>query len=82
MRNSVHTGATTVEMEICPYCFAKTSINPPINFAPVFAFCDVCNARFIVERHSDGLEVMTEEEAPCYSNPDCIELEMGGCDEE
>jgi len=32
-------------------------------------------------RYADTFDVMTEDDAPCYSNPDGIELEMGGDDE-
>jgi hypothetical protein len=82
MENQVDASSGSQEMANCPYCHAQTGVNLPVNFAPVFVYCDVCNAKFIAVRHAGSFKVMTEEDAPCYSNPDCIELEMGGCDEE
>ena len=82
MKNQTDDDRVSKERTNCPHCHSQTGINLPADFAPVFVFCDVCKARFIIERHSDGFQVMTEEDAPGYSNPDYIELEMGGYDEE
>ena len=82
MKNQVDTNSVFEEMANCPHCHGQTVINLPADFAPVFVYCDVCRAKFIAVRHAGSFTVLTEEDAPCYSNPDCIELEMGGCDEE
>lgn len=76
------TDSVSKVMTTCPYCHAQTGIILPADFAPVFVFCDVCEAKFIVVRHTDEFDVMTEEDAPCDCNPDCIELEMGAGAEE
>jgi hypothetical protein len=82
MKNPTDDVNDSEEKTNCPHCHAQTGIHLPTDFAPVFVFCDVCNARFIVVRHTDSFEVLTEADAPCHSNPDCIELEMGAYDEE
>jgi hypothetical protein len=71
-----------METTNCPYCKEQTSINLPADYAPVFVFCEVCKARFIVQRHVEAFLVMTEADAPRDRNPDCIEIEMGAGDEE
>ena len=66
----------------CPYCGAPTPITLPEDYAPTYADCVICGKRFIMERLAEGFEVMTIEAAPCSSNPDWREIEMGGSDEQ
>jgi hypothetical protein len=54
----------------------------PANYAPVYAYCKSCSKKFIVERLAKGIQVMTREEAPCWSDPDCRAIEMGASDEQ
>ncbi len=73
---------TLIQKTPCPYCKIKTSVELPKNFAPVYVWCNSCKKKFIVERLAEGFQAMTIEEAPCCSDPDCRELEMGGSDEQ
>jgi len=82
MQHQIDTNSVSEELANCPHCHAQTAIRLPDDFSPVFVYCDVCKSKFIAVRHAGSFNVMTEEDAPCYSNPDCIELEMGGSDEE
>jgi DNA-directed RNA polymerase subunit RPC12/RpoP len=66
----------------CPYCNLETVIDLSLNYAPIYNRCTLCSKKFIVERRANGLKIMTLEEAPCDSNPDCRELEMGSSDEQ
>ena len=66
----------------CPYCKQATSIEMPENYAPVYRYCASCNAKFIVERLAIGLQILKPEEAPCDSDPDCRDIEMGDSDEQ
>ena len=72
----------SLKMAKCPYCSESTSIVIPEDYAPVYAFCENCSKKFIVERLADRIQVLTIEEAPCCSDPDCREIEMGGSDEQ
>jgi len=60
----------------CPFCQEDLEVEQPKNYAPVFHFCTQCNKRFIVERAVKGFTVLTEQDAPCCSNPECRDLEM------
>jgi len=82
MNPAVSIPDSTLETAHCPYCSAETSLELPGTYEPVYAVCDVCAAKFIAERLAEGFQVMTQEEAPYCSRPDCRELEMGGGDEE
>jgi len=82
MENPAYAQTMTNEIGDCPYCNAQTGITLPDNYAPVFAFCDVCGAKFIAERLAEGFRVMTLENAPRLSHPECREIEMGAGDEE
>jgi len=82
MNPAIVSSTYSQETARCPYCGAKTALELPVNYRPVFASCDGCAKRFIAERLAEGFQVMTEEEAPCSSNPDCREIEIGGSDEE
>lgn len=66
----------------CPYCHAETPIHMPGNYAPVYAICQACEKKFIFERLAEGFQVLTREEAPCISDPDCRDIEMGSGEEE
>ena len=82
MNPSIYTDQASVESVKCPYCGQSTSIDLPVDYAPVYAICGICRKKFIVERLAEGFQVMTREEAPCCSDPDCRDIEMGGGDEE
>lgn len=73
---------TTTETTQCPYCQSTTAIELPENYAPVFVHCHHCRKKFIAERRAEGLAVFTAEGAPCCSDPDCREIEMGSVDEQ
>lgn len=66
----------------CPYCREQTVVSPAENFAPVYAHCQVCGKRFIVERIEDGVEALKVEGAPACSDPDRREIEMGAGQED
>ena len=72
----------SVEITPCPYCGDRTSVELPADYRPVYAYCDGCGKKFIAERLAEGFHVLTIEEAPCCSDPDCRDIEMGGYDEE
>lgn len=61
----------------CPYCSTMQSIDEPDNYKPFYVNCPDCARRFIVEPVQDGIIVFKDGEAPCCSDPDCRELEMG-----
>lgn len=67
---------------VCPYCKKEMRVDLPGNYAPEYRLCPRCDKKFIVERLARGFQVMTVEEAPCCSDPDCREIEMGGSDEQ
>lgn len=79
-----HVQTETIDLETagCPYCGRQTTVDLPGDYAPVYIHCDVCGKKFIAERLAEGFQVLTREDAPCYSDPDCRELELGGYDEE
>lgn len=66
----------------CPYCGKGTPIDVPEDYAPIYSRCKSCGKKFIVERLAEGMQVLTIEEAPCCSDPDCREIEMGSSDEQ
>ena len=82
MRNSAVATEVSSEDVQCPYCKQATSIEMPENYAPVYRYCTSCHAKFIVERLEVGLQVLKPEEAPCISDPDCRDIEMGSSDEQ
>jgi hypothetical protein len=71
-----------VQMVTCPYCLESTQIKPASDYAPKYVRCSICHKRFIVERVQRGIQLLTLEEAPCTSDPDCRALEMAQGDEE
>jgi hypothetical protein len=82
MNHSIIVSTSSEETTPCPYCNVHTSVDLPGNYKPVYAYCDACGKKFIVERLAEGFHAMTLEAAPCCSDPDCREIEMAGYDEE
>lgn len=82
MSNSRLVKRTSVKTTKCPYCGESTTIDLPGDFEPIYAFCGSCGEKFIAERQTTGYRVLTREEAPCSSDPDCLEIELGAYDEE
>lgn len=74
--------SASVENARCPYCGKPTTVDLPCDYEPVYAYCNACRKKFIAERLMEGFLVMTLEEAPCCSDPDCREVELGGYAEE
>ncbi|AOY57406.1 MULTISPECIES: hypothetical protein [Desulfococcus] len=72
----------TESMDRCPYCGGFVTLEPAVDYAPVYNRCDVCGKRFIVERVRNGITVMRIEGAPCMSDPECRITEMSQGDEE
>ena len=72
----------SVESGVCPYCKGETAVHLPGSYKPVFEDCAGCGKTFIAERLAEGFQVFRRENAPCCSDPDCREIEMGGGDEE
>lgn len=66
----------------CPYCAEFSDIELPETFTPIFVTCHACHRRFIAERRANDVAVMTENEAPCMSNPECREVETSATCEE
>lgn len=67
---------------LCPYCGKETRLDLPGDYRPVYAYCGLCGKKFIAERLAEGFQVLTIEGAPCFSDPECRAIEMGGGDEE
>ena len=82
MSHSITTLSSSKETTQCPYCHDRTSVDLPGSYKPVYAYCDACGKKFIVERLAEGFHALTLEAAPCASDPDCREMEMAGYDEE
>jgi DNA-directed RNA polymerase subunit RPC12/RpoP len=80
--NAVIITKETSKMVQCPYCGQSTTIIYPENYVPVYKHCGICSKKFIVERLAHGFQVLTREEAPLSSDPDCREIEMGASDEQ
>jgi DNA-directed RNA polymerase subunit RPC12/RpoP len=75
--------ASTIRVEIrCPYCLMLTEAEPASNYEPIYARCKVCSQKFILERTIDGFQTLRIEGAPCCSDPDRREIEMGMGQEE
>lgn len=82
MRNNAQTISVVLESAPCPYCGQETGVDLPEDYRPVYRYCEVCGKKFIAERLQEGFQVLARENAPCYSDPDCRDLELGGYDEE
>jgi DNA-directed RNA polymerase subunit RPC12/RpoP len=61
----------------CPYCLKHTNVVPASDYAPIYVRCAVCDKKFILERLIDGFQALRIEGAPCTSDPDRREIEMG-----
>ena len=66
----------------CPYCNEWTRITPSPDYEPVYATCENCFQKFIIERELDGIAAYTLEAAPCCSDPEWRAIEMAQGDEE
>jgi len=82
MNRPVNAQPAPAQTAPCPYCCGQTLVNLPADYEPVYANCGVCGKKFIVERLSEGFQVLCPSDGRCFSDPDCRELEMGGSDEE
>ena len=82
MNSSAQTRDMSATNAQCPYCREETSFSLPENYAPQYKYCRICDKKFIVERTAKGFQVMTWEDAPCCSDPDCRAIEMAGSDEQ
>ncbi len=82
MTNAAEIAQSSLETTRCPCCGRKTAVALPADYAPVYRYCDVCGEKFILERLAEGFQVMTLKDAPCCSDPDCREIEIGGGEEE
>jgi transcription elongation factor Elf1 len=82
MNTSTLTPQTSEKASECPYCGQPTAVDLPGDYEPVYAYCGNCGEKFIAQRLESGFQVLSIEEAPCCSDPDCREIEMGAGDEE
>jgi predicted RNA-binding Zn-ribbon protein involved in translation (DUF1610 family) len=82
MSNSRLAKKASVKTSKCPYCGETTTFDLPGDYEPVYAVCSSCGKKFIAQRHATGFQLFTREEAPCLTDPDCREIELGGYDEE
>ena len=82
MIHSITHLSSSTETTPCPYCSQRTSVELPATYRPVYAYCGACGKKFIAERLAKGFHTLTLEAAPCFSDPDCRELEMSGTAEE
>lgn len=79
LSDAVEAALKTVQ---CPYCNRDTSIAMPHDYKPVYAHCDLCNKKFVVEQYAESIHVSTTAQACYSSDPDCNEIEMGSSDEQ
>ncbi len=61
----------------CPYCNTRQEIAAHDDYQPFYVNCAECARRFIVEPVQSGTVVYRDGEAPCCSDPECRETEMG-----
>ncbi|BCS87778.1 hypothetical protein [Pseudodesulfovibrio sediminis] len=61
----------------CPYCSGEQTVSTHSNFAPFYVNCPECARRFIAEPTQLGITIFRDGEAPCCSDPDCRDIEMG-----
>ncbi|WP_319469812.1 hypothetical protein [uncultured Pseudodesulfovibrio sp.] len=66
----------------CPYCSTNQDITTPGDYRPFYVTCSGCSRRFIAEPVENGTIVYRDGEAPCCSDPECRETEMGGSGED
>ncbi|MEJ2039075.1 MAG: hypothetical protein P8X55_09100 [Desulfosarcinaceae bacterium] len=72
----------SAELIICPYCHGTTSIIPRSDYRPIYATCDYCDKKFVIERMADSIRTYTLEEVPSCSDPHLRAIEMGQGDED
>jgi DNA-directed RNA polymerase subunit RPC12/RpoP len=65
---------------MCPYCRFEHAVQHPGGYLPIYADCPNCGNRFVVEPERHGVTTYTLEDAPCCSDPECREIEMGASD--
>ncbi|HHP7234855.1 MAG TPA: hypothetical protein ACFCUC_09515 [Desulfobacterales bacterium] len=82
MESAIFSKKTTVKNALCPYCGEQTRLKLPHNYEPIYAYCNICGKKFITERLTEGFQTWTLEDAPCWSDPDWRQIEMGAGDEE
>jgi len=61
----------------CPYCSVGQETAEYSDYRPFYVNCSDCARRFIVEPVRNGVVVYRDGEAPCCSDPECRETEMG-----
>ena len=61
----------------CPYCSHEQVVTTAGDFRPFYVNCDQCSRRFIAEPLQSGILIYRDGEAPCCSDPECRETEMG-----
>lgn len=66
----------------CPYCSFKQDISDNGDYRPFYVHCDQCAERFIAEPVRSGVVVYRDGEAPCCSDPECREIELGDSGQE
>ena len=66
----------------CPYCNAGQDVTDYGDYRPFYVNCSECSRRFIVEPMRNGTVIYREGEAPCCSDPECRETEMGDSGED
>lgn len=71
----------TLHLE-CPYCEESVVVSWDGTYKPRYWECDGCGRRFIYEPVADGVKCIKPEEAPCSSDPEFREIEMGAGMEE
>ena len=77
MATRMITKCSSLQKKVKPYCFERTQVEPASNYAPIYVYCAECDRRFILERTIDGFQALRTENAPCCSDPDRREIEMG-----
>lgn len=61
----------------CPYCNTRQEVADHGDYRPFYVNCAECDKRFIAEPLKNGTVVYRDGEAPCCSDPECRETEMG-----
>lgn len=66
----------------CPNCNADQDIPVHGDYRPFYVNCTQCAKRFIAEPVQNGTVVYRDGEAPCCSDPECRETELGDSGQE
>ena len=61
----------------CPYCSHEQTVTTAGDYRPFYVNCGQCSRRFIAEPAQSGVLIYRDGEAPCCSDPECRETEMG-----